>query len=141
MTEHVTGSTGDAPAPSQLDHAALVVASLDRATAFYSRLLDLTVLDRVPLSDHTIQYLAAGQGVRLELISYLEPVSAAAPRSPDVPEPHHLAWRVADPAQYQQRALDLGAIGVSPPVCMPELGQTSLLIRDLDGYLVELVKR
>ena len=56
---------------SRLDHAALVVASLDRSTAFYSSLLGLEVRNRVELSDHTIQYLDSGTEVLLELMALI----------------------------------------------------------------------
>ena len=131
----------DAAPSNHLDHAALVVDSLDRATSFYSRLLGLPVLERVTLPNHSIQYLAAGSDVRLELISYHEEVDAPQGRRVGIPEPHHLAWLVSDLEGHAPRVIALGGSIVSPPVFMPELGQTSLLIRDLDGFLIELVER
>ncbi|WP_341729637.1 VOC family protein [Brooklawnia sp.] len=126
---------------SRLDHAALVVASLDRSTAFYSSLLGLEVRNRVELSDHTIQYLDSGTEVLLELIAYQAGAAGQPLSAPGLPAAHHLAWQVPDANELRPRIIALGGSIVSMPVFMPELQQTSMLIQDPDGFLIELVEK
>ena len=141
MTSHPVAAAGNPPVKPHLDHVALVVGSLDRATHFYSHLLDLEVLNRVRLSDHTIQYLSSRTGAPLELIAYDEGAAGQPLNPPSMPASHHLAWQVPDVEDLQHRVIELGGLVISAPVYMPELQQTSLLIRDPDGFLIELVER
>lgn len=134
-------SSPTTPKNSRLDHAALVVASLDRSTAFYSALLGLDVRNRVELSDHTIQYLASGTEVLLELIAYQSGAAGQPLSTPGLPAAHHLAWQVPDAGELLPRITALGGSIVSGPVFMPELQQTSVLFQDPDGFLIELVEK
>ena len=141
MTSQPGPAAGGPPTRPHLDHVALVVDSLDRATDFYSHLLSLNVLNRVNLSDHTIQYLSSGTGPPLELIAYDDDADGQPVCAPTMPASHHLAWQVADVTHLQYRVIELGGTVISAPLFMPELQQTSVLIRDPDGFLVELVER
>ena len=146
----------------QLDHVALVVASLDRSAAFYSELLGLDILHQVRLSDHTLQYLASGTEVLLELIEYDEPrgvvgddAQGAGARDAwdagvqeardagvrDARDAHHLAWNVADAAAVEAKVEALGGRVVASGRYVPELDFISLMAQDPDGFLVEVVQR
>ena len=140
---------------SHLDHVALVVASLDRSAAFYSELLGLDILHQVRLSDHTLQYLASGTEVLLELIEYDEPWGAvvgdgawgAGARDAwdagvqAARGAHHLAWNVADAAAVEAKVEALGGRVVATGRYVPELDFISLMAEDPDGFLVEVVQR
>ena len=139
---------------SHLDHVALVVASLDRSAAFYSELLGLDILHQVRLSDHTLQYLASGTEVLLELIEYDEPrgvvgddaQGAGARDAWDAGVQaargaHHLAWNVADAAAVEAKVEALGGRVVACGRYVPELDFISLMAQDPDGFLVEVVQR
>lgn len=139
----------------QLDHVALVVASLDRSAAFYSGLLGLDILHQVRLSDHTLQYLASGTEVALELIEYDKPrgdIAGDKARDPGVRDArdagvqeargaHHLAWNVADAAAVEAKVEALGGRVVASGRYVPELDFISLMAEDPDGFLVEVVQR
>ncbi len=149
---------------SHLDHVALVVASLDRSAAFYSELLGLDILHQVRLSDHTLQYLASGTEVLLELIEYDEPRGAVVGEEPRgavagdgawgagardawdagvqaARGAHHLAWNVADAAAVEAKVEALGGRVVATGRYVPELDFISLMAEDPDGFLVEVVQR
>ncbi|MFT3944544.1 MAG: VOC family protein [Ancrocorticia sp.] len=150
----------------QLDHVALVVASLDRSAAFYSQLLGLDILHQVRLADHTLQYLSSGSSVLLELIEYDEPRGAVGDdagvrdvgvldvgvRDVGIQEArdagvqqargdHHLAWNVADAAAVEAKVEALGGRVVATGRYVPELDFISLMAQDPDGFLVEIVQR
>ena len=128
---------------SHLDHVALVVASLDRSAAFYSELLGLDILHQVRLSDHTLQYLASGTEVLLELIEYDEPrgVVGDDAQGAGARDAHHLAWNVADAAAVEAKVEALGGRVVASGRYVPELDFISLMAQDPDGFLVEVVQR
>ena len=120
----------------QLDHVALVVASLDRSAAFYSGLLGLDILHQVRLSDHTLQYLTSGTEVLLELIQYDEPRPHTTGEGA-----HHLAWNVGDAAAVEAKVEALGGRLLASCRYVPELDFISMMAKDPDGFLVEVVQR
>lgn len=138
MTERDAVQRGEDAAV--LDHAALVVTSVEWASAFYMAVLDLEVLGTVRLSDHTICYLSSGTGVRIELIEFDDgrrPTSVSDGK--DI-APRHLAWSVRDLDRALSQVQVAGGNVHVGPVWVSELGFTSALIHDADGIESELVE-
>lgn len=125
-----------------LDHVALVVASLDRSTSFYTSLLGLERLERVILPGHTIQYLGSGTAVQVELIEYWEPADGVKGKADQrAIAMRHMAWNVTELARLEDLTAQLGGEVIARPVFVPELGFTSMLIHDPDGIEAELIQR
>ena len=55
-----------------LDHITVNVTDLEKAKAFYEKVLGLEQCGFIDMGDHTLTYYALPFGVRLELIDYLE---------------------------------------------------------------------
>lgn len=125
-----------------LDHVALVVTSVESSSSFYTTLLGLEELERVTLSDHTIQYLGTGTAAKVELIEYTDSASKMVGEADQrAIAMRHLAWNVTDVASLEEWTTQQGGVVIARPVFVPELGFTSMLIRDPDGIEVELIQR
>jgi diaminopimelate decarboxylase len=143
----------------RLDHSGVTVADLDRSLRFYHELLGLPVraqgVDDRPhiaaitgLAGARVRFadLDAGGGRVVELLQYLEPVSAPAAAPPNAPGTGHVAIEVADVAGAVERLRGAGAaIRSRGPVAIENdggwAGVTCVYAVDPDGFTVELLQR
>ncbi|MBI4346922.1 MAG: VOC family protein [Elusimicrobia bacterium] len=134
-----------------VDHIELTVRDLDRAEAFYDRLLPLLGFDlrrksRAALEGHdkrVVNYEHARLGFTLT-----SPRAAFAGESVQRRRPgslHHLAFRAASRAEVDRLHVELARIGaaiVEPPREFPEYappGYYAIYFKDPDGLKYEIV--
>ena len=105
----------------------LYVSDLERSERFYVEVLGLEVTARVETPD-----------VREVIFGGLMLASGGTPNPEGI-------WKVYldvdDAPGLYQRALDAGAPGVLPPAHLERFDITIAMIRDPDGYLLELGQR
>jgi glyoxylase I family protein len=128
---------------NRIDHAALVVSDLDRAIAFYTRVLGFRVARRLEFSDRELVILALGEtpSAKLELLRY-----DATDMSETVPEDRtqlglrHLAFHVEDVAETFDELAQAGVrMGEDPPFRRPD-GPPIAFGFDPDGVLLEFTE-
>ncbi|MBR2765553.1 MAG: VOC family protein, partial [Blautia sp.] len=66
-----------------LDHITVNVTDLEKSRFFYENVLELSYCGFIDMGDHTLTYYTLPQGVRLELIDYVDKDKAVS-----VPETH-----------------------------------------------------
>ncbi len=116
--------------PRQLSHVALRVRDLDRAIAFYTQVVGLTLRNR----REGAAFLGVREDASHELALFSLPASAADP-DPERVGMYHLAWELASFAeleQFHQRLLASGAriTGYSDRQC-------NVMFLDPDGNELE----
>jgi len=131
-------------------HAAVTVADLDRAVAFYRDTFDFDVIDRfevageafatavgVPDATGRFAHLDGG-GVRVELVEY-EPQGDAVERA-DLNQPgaHHLGLAVDDVDAFHDRLS--GDVDTLSDPRTTDSGTRILFLRDPEGNLIEVIE-
>lgn len=112
--------------PTQLHHASIRVADLERSRAFYENLVGLAEIERPDLGFPGKWYgVGAGQ---LHLIQREPMQMAIDPTGP------HFAIEVADLDEARRQLTAAGMDTLDP-------GGDQLWVRDPDGYTVELTQR
>jgi len=100
-------------------HVGIAVRDMAAAVAFYERAFGFT-LQHGPVDDPiqqvTVCFLAAADGIEIELIAPLGDKSPVARYLARETGAYHVCYEVPDIATASQRALDNGCIPVSPPV-------------------------
>ena len=124
-----------ASGPVALDHAALHVADLDRAVAFYRGLFGVAEI-ATPGDPAVIRWLDLGGGAALHLIKYPGPV-------PPTTRAVHFALRVPDLDAVAARARERGVPtsdwpGVAGAVSVRGDGVRQIYVQDPDGYWIEV---
>ena len=138
-------------------HVGVTVADLDRAVAFWERLLGTSARDRRVLQGPQLGTLVGYPdvriescwvdlpgGVALELLRYLDRDDA--PYDPGTAHPGnvHVCLRVDDMKAAHAHAVECGARPVSPqPIDVasgPRAGSRLAYLRDPDGVTIELVQ-
>ena len=138
-------------------HVGVTVADLDRAVAFWERLLDVGSRDRQLLQGPQLATMVGYDGIRierawvdlpggiaLELLRYLD--RAEQPNDPGTAHPGnvHVCLQVDDMDAAHAHALACGARPVSEqPITVaagPRLGARLAYLRDPDGVTIELVQ-
>jgi catechol 2,3-dioxygenase-like lactoylglutathione lyase family enzyme len=130
-------------------HAAVTVADLDRAVAFYRDTFDFDVIDRfevageafatavgVPDATGRFAHLDAG-GVRIELVEYDPQGDARGQADLNQPGAHHLGLAVDDVDAFHD-GLDAGVETLSEPRTTAS-GTRILFVRDPEGNLIEVL--
>lgn len=134
-----------------IDHIELTVADMDRAVAFYDRLMPLLGFD---LAKRSRAYLESHD---FDVAEYVHPRLCFAINSPRASEAetrvhrrrpgslHHLAFRAESRAQIDAlhlRLVEIGATIVEPPREYPEYtpaGYYAVFFKDPEGIKYELV--
>ena len=112
----------------RLTHAAVLVTDLDRAKAFYGRVLGLTEKPR-PNFDFPGAWYDLGE-CELHLMVTLEALPAAERRPR---RDYHVSFQVED-LEAAKRALEEAGL----PTRESSSGRGSIFVRDPDGNLIEL---
>lgn len=146
-----------APRFRAVHHLGVTVADLDRAVAFWERLLDVPSRDRRVLQGPQLATMVGYEGVRiecawvdlpggvaLELLRYLD--RDEQPYDPGTAHPGnvHVCLHVDDMDDAHAHAVACGARPVSErPVVVaagPRAGARLAYLRDTDGVTIELVQ-
>ena len=138
-----------------MNHTGFVVKDLERSVEFYSEVVGLQVVARREREDGPISQIVGYEdshiklallgidqdgGHILELIEYLNPVSAERPtQERAVLGASHLAFNVTDIEGTFQRLLDNGAIRLNAPVEVAP-GRVACYLQDPDGNWIELIE-
>jgi lactoylglutathione lyase len=128
-------------AKPRLLHLALRVADIDAATRFYVEGLEMRVLDRIYITPAKMTAVFVGygdyaSGGLIELCRYWED---------ELPYTHgtgfgHISIGVADVTASVARLEALGAQVTVPPKDYAGGGPRIAYVKDLDGYVVELIQ-
>ncbi len=118
---------------AKIVHLALKVEDLDKATAFYQRVLGFVPMGTTVLRDHTSRHMSDGT-IDLALIKY-DYDSPEALASGEGPCIHHFGVEVEDLEASVEAARAAGCEILSPP------GEVPIKFRDPNGVVAELVPR
>ena len=114
------------------------VSDLDRSTEFYTRGLGLQEVGKYDLGHmHEVLVGADGDAVSILLIKYTERTEA-----PDLGTGYEkIVLNCDDVAGAYERAMAEGGTSQLEPRTIEAMGLTVAMVRDPDGYLIELVKQ
>jgi lactoylglutathione lyase len=114
------------------------VSDLDRSTDFYTRGLGLQEVGKYDLGHmHEVLVGADGDAVSILLIKYTERTAA-----PDIGTGYEkIVLNCDDVAGCYERALTEGGTSQLEPRTIEAMGLTVAMVRDPDGYLIELVRQ
>jgi lactoylglutathione lyase len=122
---------------NQISGLGINVSDLDRSTDFYTRGLGLQEKGKYDLGHmHEVLVGTADNDVSLMLIKH-----TAREGAPDIGTGFEkLVLTCDDVAEAYERAMAEGATSYLEPRTIEDMGLTVAMVRDPDGYLVELVK-
>jgi catechol 2,3-dioxygenase-like lactoylglutathione lyase family enzyme len=143
---------------SGVDHVGLTVVDLERSIAFYTEVLECTVVMQqekkggylaaivgYPDADVRMAHLQpAGTTTRIELFEYRQPPSAPRELEPRNVGNAHVCFVVTDLTALYERLLEHDVTTLSPPIEVDtgvNAGGLSLYLRDPDGITLELFQR
>jgi lactoylglutathione lyase len=114
----------------------LVVADLEAASAFYTAVCGLAVVDRIegPTFAEVIMRSSARGSATLILITYRGEAARA-------PGECVLVFETDDAAGFVDRAIAAGGRVTQPPQHLPEMGLTFAMVTDPEGHVVEALQR
>lgn len=119
-----------------IEHIALNCRDYQTSLAFYCDILGFTCLETVSLDDFNITYLAAPNGIRLELFDYVGNNRDIKREESDVGL-RHLAFQVDDVAAEERRLRAAGVEIILPTTELPALKVRVLLLLDPNGITLE----
>jgi lactoylglutathione lyase len=123
---------------NQISGFGINVSDLDRSTEFYTRGLGLQEKGKYDLG-HMLEVLVGADGgpVSILLIKYTDRSEA-----PDLGTGYEkIVLACDDVAGAYERALSEGGTSQLEPRTIEAMGLTVAMVRDPDGYLIELVKQ
>ncbi len=123
---------------NQISGFGINVADLDRSADFYTRGLGLQEKGKYDLGHmHEVLVGAEGDAVSILLIKYTSRDGA-----PDIGTGYEkIVLACDDVAAAYERALAEGGTSQLEPRTIEAMGLTVAMVRDPDGYLIELVKQ
>lgn len=129
-------STQAADTGAYLSAVALNVKDLEKATAFYTDVfgMQLKRTQKTEAMQENIMSFAEGKGASLVLVKYKD-------RSVPEEKTARIVFYATDPKAVIQKGVGLGASIISEPREIASLNTVIGIMRDLDGYPVEVIKR
>ena len=134
-------------------HIGLTVSDLQRSLDFYVGQLGFQVAEpRRSVSGEAIDRVQGLQGVQLELayihngalavelMHYVNPTGQAHTPALNDPGAHHLSFAVPDVLALYHSLQEHGATSLGPPSPSPRSGRYTVMLRDPDGNLIELIQ-
>ncbi len=123
---------------NQISGFGINVADLDRSTEFYTRGLGLQEKGKYDLGHmHEVLIGSDGDAVSILLIKH-----TARTEAPDIGTGYEkIVLACDDVAAVYERALAEGGTSQLEPRTIEQMGLTVAMVRDPDGYLIELVKQ
>jgi lactoylglutathione lyase len=123
---------------NQISGFGINVADLDRSTEFYTRGLGLQEKGKYDLGHmHEVLIGADADAVSILLIKH-----TARTEAPDIGTGYEkIVLACDDVAAVYERALAEGGTSQLEPRTIEQMGLTVAMVRDPDGYLIELVKQ
>jgi lactoylglutathione lyase len=123
---------------NQISGFGINVADLDRSTEFYTRGLGLQEKGKYDLGHmHEVLIGADADAVSILLIKH-----TARTEAPDIGTGYEkIVLTCDDVAAVYERALAEGGTSQLEPRTIEQMGLTVAMVRDPDGYLIELVKQ
>jgi lactoylglutathione lyase len=122
----------------QISGFGINVSDLDRSADFYTRGLGLEEKGKYDLGHmHEVLVGSEGEAASIFLIKYTSRTEA-----PDLGTGYEKIVLVTDdPAAVYERALEEGGTSELEPRTIENMGLTVAMVRDPDGYLIELVRQ
>jgi lactoylglutathione lyase len=122
---------------NQISGFGINVSDLDRSTEFYTRGLGLQEVGKYDLGHlHEVLVGVEGEAVSILLIKYTSRTEA-----PDIGTGYEkIVLTCDDVAASYERAMAEGATSELEPRTIDAMSLTVAMVRDPDGYLIELVK-
>jgi glyoxylase I family protein len=134
-------------------HIGLTVSDLQRSIDFYVELLGFKIAEpRRSVAGAEVDRVQGLQGVRLELayifngalavelMQYVHPLGQTRVRAINDPGCHHLSFAVPDVLGLFESMHARGVPSLGPPRPSPRSGRYTVLMRDPDGNLIELIQ-
>jgi lactoylglutathione lyase len=123
---------------TQISGFGINVSDLDRSTEFYTRALGLQETGKYDLGHmHEVLVGTEGDAVSILLIKH-----TARSEAPDIGTGYEkIVLACDDVAAVYERAMAEGATSQLEPRTIEAMGLTVAMVRDPDGYLIELVKQ
>lgn len=124
-------------AGAYMSAVALNVKDLEKSTAFYSDVFGMQVNRNYNTEtlNENIMGMASGEGASLVLVQYKNKEAKAGDK------PARIVFYAADPKDVIAKGLAKGATIIREPREIPSLNTVIGIMRDLDGYPVEVIKR
>ena len=124
---------------NQISGFGINVGDLDRSAEFYTRGLGLQEKGKYDLGAHA---RGAGRHRERRRVHPPDQVHRSVPRAPDIGTGFEKIVLVCDDvAGAYERALAEGGTSQLEPRTIEQMGLTVAMVRDPDGYLIELVKQ
>ncbi|MGI1677297.1 MAG: VOC family protein [Cellvibrionaceae bacterium] len=115
---------------------ALNIKNLEKSTEFYSQVFGMHVKRNInnATMNENIMAFSSGEGASLVLVQYKD-------REVLPEKSARIVFYSPDPVAAIEKAVKLGAEIVRAPKEVASMGTVIGIVRDLDGYLVEVIKK
>ncbi|GAB1260619.1 VOC family protein [Aurantivibrio plasticivorans] len=125
-----------AESSTRLAAVALNVVSLEKATAFYTDVFGMIVKRNITNEQMSENIMAfpSGEGASLVLVQYKN-------REVVEKKPARIVFYAADPVAIVNKGVSLGAEVIRKPQASETMKTVIGIMRDLDGYPVEVIQR
>ncbi len=122
------------------DHITINVRDIEKSLDFYGRILELKRLETVDMGDHILYYFELSEGLKLELIRYLEDFGEVKPDVKSRGIYRHLALECDDVDALYEKLQENGVKCLSEPGDVPKLHFRNILVEDPNGVELEFIR-
>jgi catechol 2,3-dioxygenase-like lactoylglutathione lyase family enzyme len=123
------------------DHLAINIQDLEKSLHFYGDILQLPKLPDVDMGDHHLYYFDLGNGLRLELIKYVDDFGETHPGVKTRGMYRHIGLHVNDVDALYKKMKEAGCKLLTEPAYVKNLKFRNFLAEDPNGVELEFVKR
>ncbi len=121
-----------------LDHLTINVTDLEKSRFFYENVLELEYCGFIDMGDHTLTYYTLPQGVRLELIDYLDKDEAVPVKETHIGMYRHFCLVADSLADLTENCLKYHVQIRKEASWVERLGKNNMLIVDPNGVEIEI---
>lgn len=124
-----------------LNHITINVVDLQESVGFYKTILNLEDAGFIDMEDHTLTYFNLPQGVRLELINYMEKGEKKKAKGTERGMYRHFCLEVDSLEEFRKICFQKGVFIRKEPSYVEKLSCSTMLITDPNGVEIEIIEK